>query len=415
VSLASQSSSQPPSETPLGSLSESVASQSTERSRTGATTPLQSAASTGSIEIEDEQLNESTQSSQPDVILSSHPSPTSQITNDSSAAGKATGSQDIPSSQHSIATSHTTHTTHESTSTEEPGIITPELHPSRLLVNIEESDDNLSSTPPLSPDDQKSMAADTTFDAVDTDEDVFFNGHPASQSHEDWSMAKTDSEEEEDSEDDVPVIPRLLTYAAPTPVRPRVSLAGSIQITQANSQTPKRRAPIIQPAKGKGKSRSKAFDVFDGSKLPKTPQRKSKSDQSRCRSITEPLPLRSALKLAPTYEPPRLLQRPFFPNRISDTRRAGTVEPSSSGCLFAQRQSYASMVSEEGSSSTPLYLLANAASDAAEGQPGDDTWPRSGTLIDFGIQSQESSNPSSSFVAANNRSVSAPCIPPVHS
>lgn len=111
------------------------------------------------------------------------------------------------SSQESHSSSHSTH---HSTSTDEPGVVTPELHPSRLDVTVEDSDDP-SSTPPLSPDNDISMMADTTIGTIKSDEDVYYNGDLVSESAMDFSMAKTDSEEEEDSDDeDRPLIPRLL-------------------------------------------------------------------------------------------------------------------------------------------------------------------------------------------------------------
>jgi hypothetical protein len=111
------------------------------------------------------------------------------------------------SSQESLSSSHSTH---HSTSTDEPGVVTPELHPSRLDVTIDDSDDQ-SSTPPLSPDNDISMMADTTIGTIKSDEDVFYNGDLVSEDAMEFSMAKTDSEEEEDSDDDDGhLIPRLL-------------------------------------------------------------------------------------------------------------------------------------------------------------------------------------------------------------
>ena len=111
---------------------------------------------------------------------------------------------------------------HDSTSTDEPGILTPLLHDSRLIVTVDNSEDQ-SSTPPPSSDIDDSMMADTTIDTLHTGEDVFFNGDIINASNEDFAMADTDSEADEDSdEDDVPVIPRLLTYAIPTPVKNKV-------------------------------------------------------------------------------------------------------------------------------------------------------------------------------------------------
>ena len=56
-----------------------------------------------------------------------------------------------------------------------------------------------------------------------------------------------------------------------------------------------------------------------------------------------------------------------------------------------------------------MFLLANAAVDAADGTGvGDDTWPRSGRMMDLGDQSQQTSTPSlASSAMVNNRSASA--------
>jgi hypothetical protein len=115
-----------------------------------------------------------------------------------------------PQSASSQESHSSLHSTHHSTSTDEPGVVTPELHPSRLDVTVEDSDDP-SSTPPLSPDNDISMMADTTIGTITTDEDTYFNGNLVSKSAVNFSMADTDSEEEDDSDDeDVQGIPRLL-------------------------------------------------------------------------------------------------------------------------------------------------------------------------------------------------------------
>jgi len=55
------------------------------------------------------------------------------------------------------------------------------------------------------------MVADTTIGTIKSDEDVFYNGDFVSESAMDFAMAKTDPEEEEDSDDeDRPLIPRLI-------------------------------------------------------------------------------------------------------------------------------------------------------------------------------------------------------------
>jgi hypothetical protein len=110
------------------------------------------------------------------------------------------------SSQESLSSSHSTH---HSTSTDRPGVVTPELHPSRLDVTIDDSDDP-SSTPPLSPDNDISMMADTTIGTITTDEDTYYNGDLVSKSAVDFSMADTDSEEEDSDDEDRPLIPRFL-------------------------------------------------------------------------------------------------------------------------------------------------------------------------------------------------------------
>jgi hypothetical protein len=115
-----------------------------------------------------------------------------------------------PQSASSQESHSSSQSTHHSTSTDEPGVVTPELHPSRLDVTIEDSDDP-SSTPPLSPDNDISMMADTTIGTITTDEDTYYNGDLVSKSAVDFSMADTDSEEEDDSDDENrPLIPRLL-------------------------------------------------------------------------------------------------------------------------------------------------------------------------------------------------------------
>jgi hypothetical protein len=55
------------------------------------------------------------------------------------------------------------------------------------------------------------MMADTTIGTITTDEDTYYNGDLVSKSAVDFSMADTDSEEEDDSDDENrPLIPRLL-------------------------------------------------------------------------------------------------------------------------------------------------------------------------------------------------------------
>jgi hypothetical protein len=106
--------------------------------------------------------------------------------------------------------------------------------------------------------------------------------------------------------------------------------------------------------------------------------------------------------MAPGYEPPKHRQRPFFPNQTSDTRRAGTEEPSPS-TIFPQQHTSKSHASQDGTPSRPLFLLANAAVDAADGSgDGDDSWPRSGTVMDLGDQSQEVANASLASVGIAN-------------
>jgi len=155
------------------------------------------------------------------------------------------------------------------------------------------------------------------------------------------------------------------------------------------------------------KAKDQSNDFFGPAvevRIPETPQRSRKSDQSRQRGTTAPAPLQSALKMAPGYEPPKHRQRPFFPNRISDTRRAGTEEPSPSSAFPVRHVS-----GHDATPSRPLFLLANAAVDAADRSgAGDDPWPRSGTMLDLVEQSQEVTNASlPSPAMVNNRSVSA--------
>jgi hypothetical protein len=183
---------------------------------------------------------------------------------------------------------------------------------------------------------------------------------------------------------------------------------------QASKHQTKARQPI--------KVQCQSSDFYSpnvGIRLPKTPQRSRKSDQSRQRGTAAPAPLQTAFKMAPGYEPPKHRERPFFPNQTSDTRRTGTEEPSPSA-FFPERypgQSYASVGSgHEATPSRPLFLLANAAVDAADGYGvGDETWPRSGTMKDLGDQDRQTFTPSlaSSAMVNNNRLVPAswPVIP----
>jgi len=141
-----------------------------------------------SIATEDEKINQSTQSirSQAAKLLSSLP-PSPGSCQASTIEVESVRSQSASSQESS------SHSTHHSTSTDEPGVVTPELHPSRLDVTVEDSDDQ-SSTPPLSPDNDISMMADTTIGTIKSDEDVFYNGDFVSESAMDFAMAKTDSE-----------------------------------------------------------------------------------------------------------------------------------------------------------------------------------------------------------------------------
>ena len=167
----------------------------------------QSGTSGHSVATEDGKIDGSTHSTQTesDTSLSSLP-PFTERNRASTIEAESIRTQSA-SSQESHSSSHSIH---HSTSTDEPGVVTPELHPSRLDVTIEDSDDP-SSTPPLSPDNDISMMADTTIGTIKSDEDVYYNGDLVSESAMEFSMAKTDSEEEEDSDDeDRPLIPRLL-------------------------------------------------------------------------------------------------------------------------------------------------------------------------------------------------------------
>jgi hypothetical protein len=169
---------------------------------------------------------------------------------------------------------------------------------------------------------------------------------------------------------------------------------------RADVQSPKHQTQARQPIKATGQ----ASDFFSPTedRIPKTPQRSRKSDQSRQRGTTAPAPLLSAFKTAPGYEPPQHRQRPFFPNQTSDTRRAGTEEPSPS-TIFPEQHTSQNHASHDATPSRPLFLLANAAVDAADGNgDGDDTWPRSGTVMDLGDQSQEVANASLASVGIAN-------------
>jgi hypothetical protein len=170
-----------------------------------------------------------------------------------------------------------------------------------------------------------------------------------------------------------------------------------VRDVRADVQSPKHQTQARQPIKAKGQPRD-FFSPAVEDRLPKTPQRSRKSDQSRQRGTTAPAPLLSAIKMAPGYEPPKHRQRPFFPIKISDTRRAGTEEPSPSSAFPDRHAS-----NQDATPGRPLFLLANAAVDAADGSgDGDDTWPRSGTVMDLGDQSQEVANASLPSVGIAN-------------
>ena len=159
------------------------------------------------VESLDEKVIESTDSIGTEADASMSRSPTSLQECQASTAEVGSEKAETTSSQESFPSSHSTH---HSTSTEEPGVITPELHPSRLDVTVEEHDGPCS-TPPLSPDNDVCMVADTTIGTIQSDQDLFFNGDLAMNSAGDLSLTKTDSEEEKDSDDeDVPGIPLLL-------------------------------------------------------------------------------------------------------------------------------------------------------------------------------------------------------------
>jgi hypothetical protein len=192
----------------VSSSSTSIApTAGTHLSQTDSNVTNQSGNSGHSVATVDEKIDDSTHSTQTEseTSLSSLPPFTERY--QASAIEAESIRPQSASSQESHSSSHSTH---HSTSTDEPGVVTPELHPSRLDVTVEDSDDP-SSTPPLSPDNDVSMMADTTIGTIKSDEDVYYNGDLVSESAVDFSMAKTDSEEEEDSDDeDRPLIPRLL-------------------------------------------------------------------------------------------------------------------------------------------------------------------------------------------------------------
>ena len=159
-----------------------------------------------SVESGDEKIIESTCSIETEARAYMSHSPTSLQEYQASNTDVESEEQ-TASSQESFPSSHSTH---HSTSTDEPGVITPELHPSRLDVTIEQHDGPCP-TPPLSPENDVSMVADTTIGTIKSDEDLFFNSDLAMNSAMDLSLTKTDSEKEEDSDDeDVPLIPLLL-------------------------------------------------------------------------------------------------------------------------------------------------------------------------------------------------------------
>jgi len=109
---------------------------------------------------------------------------------------------------------------------DEPSVITPnDQFQSDMEVTDQAGRGDVSfGTPPLLTDDDDSMLADTSIDTVDSGAVVFYNGDVGRNSPADFFTAKTDSGSEEDSSDDeeVPLVPRLLTYAIPTPRPERI-------------------------------------------------------------------------------------------------------------------------------------------------------------------------------------------------
>jgi hypothetical protein len=373
-------------------------------------------AETGDIEVD-----EPTQSSLSNNAVVTEPTSTntvdatsSTVNEDFAPTQKASSSQDSVSTNQSAPASASTD--------DDPGIMTPEQQsqfetgPSQEAIEGDVS----FGTPPLSPDNDDSMLADTSIETVDNEAAIFYNGQLGRNSPVDFFEAKTDGETDEDSSDDeeeVILAPRLLTYAIPTPKlkRPvRRTLQSNTELKSKNVQRQTSSRKAID-------NMALVDDPFIPANLPiqqdpKTPRRTRKNQPIRCRGSTEPPRLLSAFKSGPSYEPPKPRSRPFFPYQTSDVRRAGSAEPSSSTLFSGEGQeSYASIVTQNGETpSRPLHLLANAASDAAEDNEHPhvtpSSWLQSGTLTELG--SQLASPSINAFgTMDNNQSVPASAYP----
>lgn len=144
-----------------------------------------------------------------------------------SVSSQEASSQEASSQEVSSEEGFTDHSAPTSAGTEdEPSVITPnDQSQSDMEVTDQAGRGDVSfGTPPLLTDDDDSMLADTSIDTVDSGAVVFYNGDVGRNSPADFFTAKTDSGSEGDSSDDeeVPLVPRLLTYAIPTPRPDRV-------------------------------------------------------------------------------------------------------------------------------------------------------------------------------------------------
>jgi hypothetical protein len=175
-----------------------------------------------SADIGDVDMEESTQSSLPGDAVGTKATSTNTI--DSNSSNDNEGFAQNQKSSSSQESESTDQSAHASASTEDyPGIITPEQQsPSETgAATYEANEADVSfGTPPLSPDNDDSMLADTSLETVDNEAAIFYNGNLGCNSPVDFFEAKTDGETEDDSsddEDEVILAPRLLTYSVPTP------------------------------------------------------------------------------------------------------------------------------------------------------------------------------------------------------
>lgn len=189
---------------------------------------------TSSTETVETEVDDPPQSTVPDGAEASNSTSTEIIkfpfmhNEDDLVETEASASSQKASSQEGLSQEGSTdHSAHTSASTEEESaVVTPDQSQCDIEAPAEEAaqEDVSFGTPPLLSDDDDSMLADTSIDTVDSGAVVFYNGDVGRNSPADFFTAKTDSGSEEDSSDDeeVPLIPRLLTYAITTPRPERV-------------------------------------------------------------------------------------------------------------------------------------------------------------------------------------------------